>query len=77
MTTHSLSANPTHSVWNRDLTPRLHIAPGDTVDIQCVDASGSVAMRLRLSQVVNEPIHTVSAAISKRILPPRALFPIP
>jgi acetamidase/formamidase len=35
----------------------------------------SVAMRLRLSQVVNEPIHTVSAAISKQILPPRALFP--
>lgn len=35
----------------------------------------SVAMRLRLSQVVNEPIHTVSAAISKQILPARALFP--
>jgi acetamidase/formamidase len=35
----------------------------------------SVAMRLRLSQVVNEPIHTVSAAISKSILPPRTLFP--
>jgi acetamidase/formamidase len=35
----------------------------------------SVAMRLRLSQVVNEPVHTVSAAISKQILPPRALFP--
>jgi acetamidase/formamidase len=36
----------------------------------------SVAMRLRLSQVVNEPIHTVSAAISKQILPDRRLFPI-
>jgi len=36
----------------------------------------SVAMHLRLSQVVNEPIHTVSAAISKQILPPRQLFPI-
>jgi acetamidase/formamidase len=35
----------------------------------------SVAMRLRLSQVVNEPIHTVSAAISKQILPHRTLFP--
>jgi acetamidase/formamidase len=34
----------------------------------------SVAMNLRLSQVVNEPIHTVSAAISKRVLPPRKLF---
>ncbi len=37
----------------------------------------SVAMRLRLSQLVNEPIHTVTAAISKRILPARELFPIP
>jgi acetamidase/formamidase len=35
----------------------------------------SVAMRLRLSQVVNEPIHTVSAALPKQILPVRALFP--
>ncbi len=36
----------------------------------------SVVMKLRLSQVVNEPIHTISAAISKQILPPRELFPI-
>lgn len=36
----------------------------------------SVAMRLRLSQVVNEPVHTISAAISKQILPERELFPI-
>jgi acetamidase/formamidase len=35
----------------------------------------SVAMRLRLSQVVNEPVHTVSAAMSKQILPDRRLFP--
>jgi acetamidase/formamidase len=34
----------------------------------------SVAMNLRLSQVVNEPIYTVSAAISKQILPARKLF---
>ena len=34
----------------------------------------SVAMRLRLSQVVNEPVHTISAAISKQILPARRLF---
>jgi len=36
----------------------------------------SVAMRLRMSQLVNEPVHTVTAAISKRILPARELFPI-
>jgi len=35
----------------------------------------SAAMRLRLSQVVNEPVHTVSAALAKQILPERALFP--
>ena len=35
----------------------------------------SVAMKLRLSQVVNEPIHTVTAAIYKQILPARQLFP--
>jgi acetamidase/formamidase len=34
----------------------------------------SVAMNLRLSQVVNEPIFTVSAAISKDILPVKKLF---
>ncbi len=37
----------------------------------------SVALKLRLSQVVNEPVHTVSAALSKQILPARELFPIP
>jgi acetamidase/formamidase len=36
----------------------------------------SVAMRLRLSQVVNEPVYTVSAAIAKQILPRRELFPL-
>jgi acetamidase/formamidase len=36
----------------------------------------SAAMRLRLSQVVNEPVHTVSAAIAKQILPGRELFPV-
>lgn len=34
----------------------------------------SVAMRLRLSQVVNEPIFTVSAALPKSVLPARTLF---
>jgi len=35
---------------------------------------GSVAMHLRLSQVVNEPMYTVSAAIPKHVLPSRKLF---
>lgn len=40
MTAHTLSAEPTHSVWDRSLAPRLRIVPGDEVSIQCVDASG-------------------------------------
>ena len=40
MTAHTLSADPTHSVWDRSLPPRLHIEPGDEVQIECVDASG-------------------------------------
>jgi acetamidase/formamidase len=40
MTQHALTAEPTHSVWNRALAPRLRIEPGDQVHIECVDASG-------------------------------------
>jgi acetamidase/formamidase len=40
MTTHVLSASPTHSRWNRSLAPRLRIASKDTVHIECVDSSG-------------------------------------
>ena len=35
-----LGAEPVHSVWDRSLTPRLGIAPGDEVQIECVDSSG-------------------------------------
>lgn len=41
MTTHVLTAEPTHSVWNRALPPRLCIDSGDSIDFQCVDASGA------------------------------------
>jgi acetamidase/formamidase len=41
MAEHSLSAEPTHSRWNRALQPRLTIASGDTVHMSCVDASGA------------------------------------
>jgi acetamidase/formamidase len=40
MKEHTLSAEPTHSVWDRSLEPRLRIDPGDEVQIECVDASG-------------------------------------
>jgi acetamidase/formamidase len=41
MKEHTLSAEPTHSVWDRGLEPRLRIEPGDEVQIECVDASGA------------------------------------
>ena len=40
MSEHILSAEPTHSVWDRTLEPRLHISSGDEVRFECVDASG-------------------------------------
>jgi acetamidase/formamidase len=41
MAAHRLAALPTHSVWDRSLAPRQHIVPGDQVEFECVDASGS------------------------------------
>jgi acetamidase/formamidase len=41
MSEHTLSAEPTHSVWDRSLEPRLSIASGDQVRFDCVDASGA------------------------------------
>ncbi|MGA8673366.1 MAG: acetamidase/formamidase family protein [Terracidiphilus sp.] len=40
MSEHVLSAEPTHSVWDRSLKPRLRIESGDEVQIECLDASG-------------------------------------
>lgn len=40
MSQFKLSAEPTHSVWDRSLEPRLRISPGDEVFIECKDASG-------------------------------------
>jgi acetamidase/formamidase len=40
MTVRALSAEATHSVWDRSLPPRLYIEPGDELQIECVDASG-------------------------------------
>jgi acetamidase/formamidase len=41
MVEHFLSAEPTHSCWNRALSPRLTIDSGDTVRFECHDASGA------------------------------------
>ena len=45
MTEHALSAEPTHSVWDRSLKPRLRIEPGAEVQIECMDASGGQVRR--------------------------------
>jgi acetamidase/formamidase len=69
-----------------DLTAAAQAATGRMIDL-LVSRWGftevhayilcSVALKLRLSQVVNDPVYTVSAALSKQILPHRELFPIP
>jgi acetamidase/formamidase len=41
MSEHTLSAAPTHSLWDRTLEPRLRITPGDQVHFECQDASGA------------------------------------
>jgi acetamidase/formamidase len=51
MPTHSLTAEPTHSRWNADLTPRLTIASGDTVHFECQDSSGA---QVHLAMTVDE-----------------------
>ena len=67
MTEHVLSAVPTHSVWDRLLKPRLEVAPGDEVQIECVDASGgqvapgmTVAEYLRIDRM---RIHALTGPI--------------
>ena len=41
MREHILNAEPTHSVWDRTLAPRLRMDPGDELQVACVDSSGS------------------------------------
>jgi|SRR5215469_13595197 len=68
MTEHSLSAHPTHSRWNRALPPRLTIAPGDTVHLECHDASGAqVYPGMRLEEYLGidrDRIHALTGPIS-------------
>ena len=51
MTTHALAAEPTHSRWNRALPPRLRVASGDIVHLDCLDSSGAqVHPRMSLAE---------------------------
>ncbi|HEY6904807.1 MAG TPA: acetamidase/formamidase family protein [Candidatus Acidoferrales bacterium] len=67
MANHVLSAEPIHSRWNRDLPPRLTIASGDTVHLECLDASGAqVHPDMTLDEYVDinrERIHALTGPI--------------
>jgi len=45
MKEHRLSAEPTHSVWDRELKARLVVEAGDVVHLECLDASGGQVRR--------------------------------
>jgi acetamidase/formamidase len=45
VTLHVLTAEPTHSRWNRALPPRLDVEAGETVHFQCVEAAGGQVHR--------------------------------
>ena len=68
MAEHFLSAQPTHSRWNRHLPHRLHISPGDTVHLECVDSSGAQVHRgMRLADFLTIDrglIHALTGPIS-------------
>jgi len=51
MAEYTLSAEPIHSRWNRSLEPRIEIASGDTVHMECVDSSGA---QVRPGMIVDE-----------------------
>ena len=67
MSEFSLSAEPTHSRWNRALPPRLRIASGDTVHIECVDSSGAqVSPSMTLAEYLKidrDKIHALTGPI--------------
>ena len=67
MAEHSLSAEPTHSRWNRSLEPRLRVASGDTVRMECVDSSGAqchAAMTLPEYLKINrDKIHALTGPV--------------
>jgi len=67
MAEHTLSAEPTHSRWNRDLKPRLWVEPGDVVHMECLDASGGQVMPESTVQdflgIDRERIHALTGPI--------------
>ena len=68
MSEHTLSAEPTHSVWNRDLAPRLTVATGDIVHMDCLDATGGQVRRgdpaSRMLEIDQTRIHALTGPIA-------------
>jgi acetamidase/formamidase len=68
MSEHTLSAEPTHSLWNRDLAPRLTIAPGDAVRMECLDATGGQVRpgdpAARMLEIDQTRIHALTGPIA-------------
>ena len=68
MSEHRLTAEPTHSRWNRALQARLAIASGDTVHMSCLDATGGQIIpgaTVADFQAVNrDRIHALTGPIS-------------
>jgi acetamidase/formamidase len=63
-----LGAAPTHSVWDNLLEPRLRIAPGDIVHLECQDASGgqltSATTSDEFQQIDKTRIHALTGPIA-------------
>lgn len=80
MAEHFLSADPTHSRWNRGLPPRLTIDSGDTVGFECHDASGA-QIRPGMTaeefvQIDRNRIHALTGPVAIRNAQPRDVLQI-
>ena len=67
-TSYELCAEPTHSVWNRALEPRLVVSSGATVQMECLDASGGQVNPLStvedFQQIDRGRIHALTGPIA-------------
>jgi acetamidase/formamidase len=68
MTPHSIGAQPTHSVWDRSLAPRLTVESGDIVRLECMDATGGQVRpgdpAERMLEIDSTRIHTLTGPIA-------------
>jgi acetamidase/formamidase len=68
MATHTLSAEPTHSRWNASLPPRLTIDSGDTVQFECLDATGGQVQpgmtTARYVEISRDRIHALTGPVA-------------